>query len=75
MKTEYLYAILDADGKCWRIVPGGNAKVNLTDLLDEGWRPLRETPYAPAVGTAYVLIVLEREVEGSFGFGFSPKSA
>ena len=73
MKTEYLYAILDADGKCWRIVANGTVKMNLVDLLAEGWRPLRETPYAPAVGTAYVLLVLEREVEGQFGFGFNPE--
>ncbi len=62
MKTEYLYAIIDADGKCWRIIQSGNTKDNLVDLLNEGWRPLRETPYAPAVGTAYILLVLEREI-------------
>ena len=72
MKTEYLYAILDADGKCWRIVQAGTTKVSLVDLIGEGWRPLRETPFAPAVGSAYVLLVMEREEEGKFGFGFNP---
>ena len=72
MKTEYLYAILDSDGKCRRIVQGGNTVVSLVDLLDDGWRPLRETPYPPANGAMYVLIVLERETEGQFGFGFKP---
>lgn len=72
MKDQYLYALLDADGKCWRIEPQGTVKVSLADLLTEGWRPLRETPFAPAVGSAYILLVLEREAEGKFGFGFNP---
>ncbi len=72
MKTEYLYAILDANGACWRLEGQGTTKANLAELLAGGWRPLRETPFAPAVGAAYVLLVLERESEGKFGFGFSP---
>ena len=72
MKTEYLYAILDANGACWQIEGRGTVKATLPDLLADGWRPLRETPFAPAVGAAFVLLVLEREPEGTFGFGFKP---
>ncbi len=72
MKDQYLYALLDADGKCRRIESQGTVKAALVDLVADGWRPLRETPFAPAVGSAYMLLVLEREAEGKLGFGFNP---
>ena len=75
MKTEYLYALLDTAGGCWRVDGQGTSRIILPDMLAEGWRPVRETPFAadPTVATPSILLVLEREVEGSFGFGFNPK--
>jgi hypothetical protein len=71
MKSEYLYAIVDADGGCWRIVGRTTEKAVLPELLAEGWRPIRETPFSPPPGvTPYILICLEREPEGEQGFGF-----
>ena len=72
MRMQYQYAILDANGGCWKIEGQGTSKANLIELMADGWRPLRETPFAPAVGAAYVLLVLEREPEEKFGFGFNP---
>ncbi len=68
MKTEFLYLIVSADGACWRLVGQSTEQANLTDLLAEGWRPVRETTF----GDARVLILLNREAEGKFGFGFNP---
>ena len=70
MKTEYLYAIVDIHGACWRIVDRTTEKASLPDLLLEGWRPVRETPFPQATGMSYILICLEREPEGQAGFGF-----
>lgn len=67
MKTEYLYLWLAARGECRRFAAGTTEPASLPDLLADGWRPVRETP----LGEGSVLILLEREVEGSFGFGFS----
>jgi hypothetical protein len=72
MKMEYLYAIVGSDGACWRIVGRETEKAVLTDLLVEGWRPVRETPFVQATGASYILICLEREPEGQKGFGFGP---
>jgi hypothetical protein len=70
MKSEYLYAIVDAEGSCWRIVERSTEKASLPDLLAEGWRPIRETPFPHSPGQSYILICLEREREGPSGFGF-----
>jgi hypothetical protein len=72
MKTEYLYAIVDCNGACWRIVGRETEKAILPDLLADGWRPLRETPFPQATGMSYILICLEREPDGKMGFGFGP---
>ena len=68
MKTEYLYAIVDNEGSCWTIVDRSYEEASLPDLLAEGWRPIRETPF-PDSG---ILICLEREPDGKMGFGFGP---
>jgi hypothetical protein len=70
MKTEYLYAMVDVMGGCWTIVDRGTEKVSLPELLANGWRPLRETPFAASTGHSYILICMEREPEGQRGFGF-----
>ena len=67
MRPEHLYAIVDHQGGCWRIVGRGNEKADLPALLAEGWRPVRETAFAL---TNHILICLEREPEGQVGFGF-----
>ena len=67
MKAEYLYVILSADGECWRIVGREYEDASLPDLLAEGWRPVRETPFS---GVEQILICLEREPEERVGFGF-----
>ncbi len=74
MKTEYLYAMVDLNGACWRIVDRTTEKASLPDLLAEGWRPVRETPYAryDANSSTYILICLEREPDGKPSFGFGP---
>ncbi len=72
MTSEYLYAIVDSAGSCWRIVEQSTEKASLPDLLAEGWRPLRETPFPSSTGSGYVLICLEREPEGPRSFGFGP---
>jgi hypothetical protein len=72
MKTEYLYVIIDYHGGCWRIVGRETEKAVLPDLLLEGWRPIRETPFPDATGQSYILICLEREPDGKIGFGFGP---
>lgn len=66
MKTEVLYLILDQLGHSSLVRDQGTKSVSLSDLLAEGWRPVRETPLGP-----HVLILLERESEETFGFGFS----
>jgi hypothetical protein len=72
MKTEYLYVILNVHGACWRVVERKTENVSLPALLEEGWRPVRETPYGQsAAGEPYILICLEREPQGSMGFGFA----
>ncbi len=70
MKTEYCYAIVDYNGRCWTIVGRATEEVALTDLLAEGWRPVRETPFPE--GQQRILICLEREPDGKIGFGFGP---
>jgi hypothetical protein len=72
MKTEYCYAMVDLNGACWKIVDRTTEKVALSDLLAEGWRPIRETPFAhyDASSSSYILICLEREPGGQVGFGF-----
>ena len=72
MKSEYLYAIVDSSGHCLRMVEQSTEKTSLPDLLAEGWRPLRETPFHASTGDGYILICLEREPEDQRGFGFGP---
>jgi hypothetical protein len=75
MKTETLYVILNQFGKSWVVKDQAIEPASLNEFLADGWRPVRETPFAtsPAIEkTASVLILLEREIEGSFGFGFKP---
>jgi hypothetical protein len=64
MKIEYLYAIVDVNGACWRITGRETEKAFLPELLAEGWRPIRETPFHQATGISYILICLEREPNG-----------
>lgn len=70
MKPEYLYAIVDYYGQCWRIVDRTTKKANLPELLSQGWRPVRETPFPPVPGTSFILICLEREASGQQELGF-----
>jgi hypothetical protein len=75
MKTETLYVILNQFGKSWVVKDQAIEPASLNEFLADGWRPVRETPFASSAAiekTASVLILLEREVEGSFGFGFKP---
>jgi hypothetical protein len=70
MKTDYCYVILDAQGSCWLVVEQGTAGANLPEMLADGWRPVRETPFPHTPGQSHVLICLERQGEGQMGFGF-----
>ncbi len=69
MRPEYLYAMLDVNGKCWVVTDQATQPYSMASLLQEGWVPIRETSFhaAPA---AYILILLEREPQGEMGFGF-----
>ena len=67
MKTEFLYLRITIQGECHRFVHQETEPANLPQLLNDGWRPVRET----SLGQGSVLILLERESEGSFGFGFN----
>jgi len=67
-QVEYLYAIIDAEGQCWRVGDGETESVKgLPSLLKDGWRPVRETPFGDG---AYVLILLDRDTRDPKGFGF-----
>ncbi len=55
--SEYLYVILDTEGRSWIVREQSTEKVALTSLLDQGWEPVRETPLH---GVPYVLILLKR---------------
>lgn len=58
---EYLYVVIDCSGNCWAIGDNDTERLpGLASLLNEGWRPVRETPFCPDTGTAYILILLER---------------
>jgi hypothetical protein len=70
VKTEYLFAIVDANGACWTIAERSTEKASLPGLLLDGWRPVRETPFPGVPGQSYILICLEREPGGQVGFGF-----
>ena len=68
-RPELLYVILDADGRCRRVVDGGTEPVDgLAALLADGWRPVRETAWQ---ATGQILILLERDGPESGGFGFA----
>ena len=71
MKIDYLYAIVDTNGACWRIVGRSTEKASLPDLIADGWLPVRETPFPQNDLGSYILICLERDPDGkpSFGFG------
>ena len=70
MRTETLYVILDHLGKSRVVKDQMTEPVSLNALLADGWRPVRETTFGGS--GAEILILLEREVEASFGFGFRP---
>lgn len=70
MKPEYLYAMLDVFGKCWVVTDQATQVYSMAALLQEGWVPIRETPFHAATGSAYILVLLERAPEGEMGFGF-----
>jgi len=75
MKTETLDVILNYLGQSWRVVDQAIEPVSLSGLLADGWRPVRETPFAARTvvdSTPSVLILLERESDEKFGFGFNP---
>lgn len=62
---RYLYAMIDAFGRCWVITDEGTEKVTgLPSLLREGWHPVRETPIFVSAGSGYTLILLERDGVG-----------
>ena len=46
MKTETLYVILNQFGKSWVVKDQAIEPASLNDLLADGWRPVRETPFA-----------------------------
>lgn len=69
MRPEYLYAMLDVNGKCWVVTDQETQPYSMASLLQEGWVPIRETPFHAASGYAYILILLEREPRGEMGFG------
>ncbi len=60
--NRYLYVILDFNGGCWEVRDNDTERLEgLPALLEQGWRPVRETPFPPAPGSdAYILILLER---------------
>ena len=56
---RYLYAMIDAAGTAWVLVDGGTHKVEgIPWLVRQGWRPIRETPFA-APSSPYILICFE----------------
>jgi hypothetical protein len=67
MKSETIYVIVDLFGKSFVIKNEGRYPVDLNQLLADGWRPIRETPFGD---NPSILICLEREKEGQMGFGF-----
>ncbi|WP_152049467.1 hypothetical protein [Tautonia marina] len=71
--SEYRYVILDYNGNCWLVQDNATQKTSgLPSMLDEGWVPVRETPFhTEGTVTPYVLILLERDGAGAgndFGF-------
>jgi hypothetical protein len=61
MTDRYLYAMIDVYGGCWVINDNATEKVEgLPSLMRQGWKPVRETPYVPATGNSYILILFER---------------
>lgn len=69
MKTEFLYVILNIRGESWVLKDDTYIRTDLSGLLADGWRPVRETPFH---NDNSILILLEREAEGNPGFGFRP---
>jgi hypothetical protein len=67
MKPETIYVILQVSGKSFVVKNQACEEVDLNQLLADGWRPLRETPFGDG---SSILICLEREREGQMGFGF-----
>ena len=62
MKVKYLYVMIDCRGICWAVRDGGTERVaGLASLLEEGWRPVRETPFYYNFVVSYILILLERD--------------
>lgn len=58
-----LYVILDFYGKCWEVKDDAIERIaGLPSLLEQGWRPVRETPFPPQNGYhPCILILLERD--------------
>jgi hypothetical protein len=67
MKTPTLYVILEVGGKTFKVADQSREKVDLDQLLEDGWRPVSETSMGAG---AAVLIRLERDHEGQSRFGF-----
>jgi hypothetical protein len=68
---EYCYVVVLSNGmSCWTrvLARGGESMLertwdedNLSQLLQAGWRPVRETPMTGNEAYAYSLIVLEKD--------------
>jgi hypothetical protein len=66
MKVETIYVILNSSGKSFVVKNQILERVDLNQLLADGWRPVRETRFSEEK----ILICLEREKESQMGFGF-----
>jgi hypothetical protein len=67
MKFPTLYVIVEIGGKTFKVTDQGREKVDLNQLLEDGWKPVSETSMGAG---AAVLIRLERDHEGPSSFGF-----
>jgi hypothetical protein len=62
MKT-FQYVMLDFNGNTWN-VDQPRSKVNLVELLNDGWSPVRETGVG-SMSYCYWLDVLEKDTQRS----------
>lgn len=60
---KYLYITLDPRGQSQSIEENGTGPANLPELLRDGWRPVRETPFAGQY--SLMLILLEKDPPSS----------
>ena len=68
---QYCYVLVVSNGfSCWtRLLARGGEPIgernwdedNLNRLLQEGWRPVRETPMGDNSSYAYSLVLLEKD--------------